>query len=168
MTTSDQDRGARLSEAVRLREAGDCEPARDILLALSKAFPVDVEVAYQTAWVHDRLGLEADAVPFYERALTGDGLAGDDRRGAYLGLGSTFRTLGRYDESVDVLRRGVADFPEDGGLRTFLAMALYNTAEHHEAMQLLLGVLAATSTDPGVQKYRRAIEHYAQDLDAVE
>jgi tetratricopeptide (TPR) repeat protein len=168
MTTNHRDHDARLGEAIRLREAGENEAARAGLLALSAELPDDVEVAYQTAWVHDRLGLEAEAVPFYERALSGAGLTGDDRRGAYLGLGSTFRTLGRYDESVEVLRRGVADFPEDGGLQTFLAMALYNTAEHHAAMQLLLRLLAATSTDPGVQKYRPAIEHYAQDLDAVE
>lgn len=44
-------------------------------------------------------------------------------------------------------------------------MALFNTDEHHEAMRLLLEVTAATSQDPYVQRYRRAIEHYAKDLD---
>ncbi|CAM5666739.1 hypothetical protein SCALM49S_07913 [Streptomyces californicus] len=63
------------------------------------------------------------------------------------------------------MRRGVEEFPDDGALRTFLAMALFNTDEHHEAMRLLLEVTAATSQDPYVQRYRRAIEHYAKDLD---
>lgn len=47
-------------------------------------------------------------------------------------------------------------------------MALYNTGRHHESTRLLLRLLAATSDDPSVRSYRRAIEHYAEDLDAVE
>lgn len=72
--------------------------------------------------------------------------------------------LGQYERAVKVLRSGVERFPDDGALRTFLAMALFNTGEHHESMQLLLRLLAATSEDPHVRQYRRAIEHYAQDL----
>ncbi|MEY9858765.1 putative Zn-dependent protease [Catenulispora sp. GAS73] len=168
MTIIDEDRDARLAEAVALRTAGEPEQARQLLVVLSAEFPADAEVAYQTAWVHDVLGLEVEAVPFYERALAGQGLSGDDKRGALLGYGSTLRGLGRYPEAVEVFRRGIVEFPEDNALRTFCAMALYNVGEHHDAMRTLLEVLAATSSDPGIQRYRRAIEHYATDLDAVE
>ncbi|MDQ0982774.1 tetratricopeptide (TPR) repeat protein [Streptomyces sp. V2I9] len=154
-----------LEETDRLREAGRPEEARERLLALTAAYPDDAEVAYRTAWVHDVLGLESEAVPYYERALGNPGLAAEDRQGALLGLGSTYRTLGRYGQAVETLRRGVEEFPDHGALRTFLAMALYNTDEHHEAMRLLLELTAATSQDPSVQRYRRAIEHYAKDLD---
>lgn len=58
----------------------------------------------------------------------------------------------------------MAEFPDDGALRTFLSMALFNTGEHHEAMQLLLRLVATTSDSPRVQRYRPAIEHYAADL----
>ncbi|MFP3992448.1 tetratricopeptide repeat protein [Streptomyces sp. E11-3] len=161
-------RDDQLAAAVRLREQGAAEQARERLLALCAEHPDDAEVAYQTAWVHDVLGLEAEAVPFYERGLDGSGLAPEDRRGALLGLGSTYRVLGRYEKAVATLRRGVDEFPGDGALRTFLAMALYNVDEHHEAMRTLLELLAATSQDPQVRQYRRAIEHYARDLDAAE
>ncbi|MDF3142173.1 MULTISPECIES: tetratricopeptide repeat protein [unclassified Streptomyces] len=124
----------------------------------------DAEVAYQTAWVHDVLGLEAEAVPFYVGSLGKSGLSQEDRRGALLGLGSTYRTLGRHTQAVDTLRQGAAEFPDDGALQTFLAMALFNTNQHHEAMQILLKLLATTSEDPYVRQYRRAIETYAQDL----
>lgn len=63
------DRDASLARAVRLREDGLREESREQLVALSARFPDDAEVAYQTAWVHDALGLEADAVPYYVRAL---------------------------------------------------------------------------------------------------
>ncbi|MFD5747042.1 tetratricopeptide repeat protein [Streptomyces sp. NPDC127033] len=158
-------RDGRLAEAIALREQGAPDQARERLLALAAALPDDAEVAYQTAWIHDVLGLEAEAAPFYERALHDrTTLTETDRRGALLGLGSTYRVLGRYAQAVDTLRGGVAEFPDDGALRTFLAMALFNAEEHHEAMTLLLDLLATTSRDPRVQRYRRAIEHYARDL----
>lgn len=75
--------------------------------------------------------------------------------------------LGQYARAAETLRRGVAEYPDDGGLRTFLAMALYNTGEHHEAMSLLLDLLATTSQDPSVREYRRAIALYAEDLDSA-
>ncbi|MET9438354.1 tetratricopeptide repeat protein [Streptomyces sp. NPDC006551] len=156
-----------LAEAIRLREQGRQEEARARLVELATRYPDDAEVAYQTAWAHDVLGLEAEAVPFYERALatTGAGaLSTEDRRGALLGLGSTYRVLGRYGQAVDTLRRGAEEFPDDGALRTFLAMALFNTGEHHESTRLLLNLVAATSDDAHVRRYRRAIESYARDL----
>lgn len=75
--------------------------------------------------------------------------------------------LGRYGQAVETLRLGVARYPEDGALRAFLAMALYNTGAHREATGTLLELLAATSGDPSVQRYRRALTHYAADLDAT-
>ncbi|MFI8434589.1 tetratricopeptide repeat protein [Streptomyces sp. NPDC079020] len=153
-----------LAEAVRLRTEGRPEEARTRLLSLTAEFPDDAEVAYQTAWVHDTLGLEAEAVPYYERCLRGTDLSAEDRRGALLGLGSTYRVLGRYGQAVETLRRGVSEFPDDGALRTFLSMALFNTDEHHEAMRILLELVAATSDDESVRRYRRAIGAYAKDL----
>ncbi|RAJ86981.1 MULTISPECIES: tetratricopeptide repeat protein [unclassified Streptomyces] len=157
-----------LAQSVRLRETGHREEAREQLLALRARFPEDVRVAYQAAWVHDVLGLEAEAVPHYVDALAGPGLATEERRGALLGLGSTYRTLGRYEDAVATLSAATVEFPEDNALRTFLAMALYNVGRSHDGMRLLLTVLAATSSDPDIVGYRPAIEHYAQDLDAVE
>ncbi|MFJ3581892.1 tetratricopeptide repeat protein [Streptomyces sp. NPDC090127] len=184
---SDDERDGLLAAAIGLRELGRQEEARERLLELAARLPEDAEIAYQTAWAHDVLGLEAEAVPHYERALkatgpTGTGTAGPgttsgtvptgakglsekDRKGALLGLGSTFRVLGRYEEAVAVLRGAVEEFPDDGALRTFLAMALFNTGDHHESARLLLRLLAATSDDPSVRRYRPAIEHYAEDLD---
>ncbi|MEU0660227.1 tetratricopeptide repeat protein [Streptomyces lavendulocolor] len=143
------------------------EETRRELLDLAARDPDDARVQYRAACVHDRLGLEAEAVPFYERCLAGTGLSDEDRRGALLGLGSTYRVLGRHARAVETLRRGVAEYPDDGGLRTFLAMALHNTGDHREAMGILLDLLVTTSQDPSVQQYRRAIALYAENLDAT-
>ena len=158
---------ADLARAVSLRESGALDEARDLLLHLSSLAPDDARVAYQTAWVHDLLGLERDAVPFDVRALDGSQLSAVERRGALLGLGSTYRTLGRYTEAVDVLSRGVTEFPDDRALAVFLAMARYNTGDAKTAVAGLLTLLAETSSDPEIQGYRRAITLYAEDLDRV-
>ncbi|MFF0447156.1 tetratricopeptide repeat protein [Streptomyces sp. NPDC004609] len=165
MTVSERDR--ELAEAVRLRESGDegtREEARRRLVALSERWPDDAEVAYQTAWAHDVLEREAEAVPFYRRALAGDGLTGADRSEALLGLGSTYRVLGRYEEAERTLRDAVAEFPGHGGLRAFLGMALYNTGRYEESVRLLLELVAETGEDPSVRAFRGAIEAYAADL----
>ncbi|OKK12871.1 hypothetical protein AMK09_29255 [Streptomyces sp. CB02488] len=156
-----------LTLAVRLREQKSPK-AHERLLALAARYPEDAAIAYQTAWSHDSLGLEAQAVPFYERALEGPGLSAEDRHGAFLGLGSTLRVLGRYEAARGVLRRGLEEFAPDASLLTFLAMTLYNLGESREAVRTLLKVTAATSADDRVQSYRPAIEYYADRLDETE
>lgn len=155
------------AEAVRLRERKTPQ-AHEELVSLAARRPHDAAVAYQAAWAHDALGLEAEAVPYYERALAGTGLAEQDRHGAFLGLGSTLRVLGRYREAREVLDRGLGEFAQDAALRTFLAMTLYNLGESREAVGTLLRVTAATSEDPRVRAYRPAIEYYADHLDETE
>lgn len=163
---NDQDE-VTVARAVRLREEGT-PAARERLVGLTDGHPGDGAIAYQAAWAHDSAGLEAEAVPFYQRALRGSGLSPEDRHGVYLGLGSTYRVLGRYHESLETLRRGLAEFPDDAALRSFLAMALHNVGESGEAVRTLLKVVAATSADERVRAYRRAIDHYADHLDETQ
>lgn len=152
-------------ETIRaLRNEGRHEEALAIAVELSARPDADAQLLYETAAVHDSLGREAEAVPYYVRAIAA-GLPQDQLRGAYLGLGSTYRTLGKSAESLAVLDQGLQDFPDANELVVFRAMALYNAARHKEALASLLGVIARTTDDPNVERYRRAIEFYAEDLD---
>jgi tetratricopeptide (TPR) repeat protein len=156
-----------VTHAVELRELGTAEAAGQ-LASFSDAHPANAAIAYQAAWLHDSLGLEAEAVPFYQRALAVEGsLPVSDRHGAHLGLGSTFRVLGRYQEAISTFRRGLDEFPDDAALRSFLGMALYNVGEAREAVRTLLHVIAERSADEQVQSYQRAINYYADNLDEV-
>jgi tetratricopeptide (TPR) repeat protein len=154
----------RIAEAVALREAGQVEQSRALLLALLDETPDDPIANLQCAWAHDKLGLESEAVPFYEAAL-GLGLEDDDRRHALLGLGSTYRTLGRYEEALATLTRGVEEFPGDNGILVFQAMAFYNTGQAKDACELLLRIILETSSDEAIRSYESAIGAYAADLD---
>jgi tetratricopeptide (TPR) repeat protein len=154
----------RLTEAIALREAGQVEEASLLLLALHAESPDDPIVNLQCAWAHDKLGLEAEAVPYYEAAIR-NGLEDEDLRHGLLGLGSTYRTLGRYDEALTTLTRGVEDFPQDRGMQVFRAMALYNMGRPKEACELLLRIISDTTADDRIRAYKSAIDVYAADLD---
>ena len=65
-----------LERAVYLRESGRAKEARELLLKLVAEKPSDPQINYQCAWVHDLLGREQEAVPFYERAIE-EGLSGE-------------------------------------------------------------------------------------------
>ena len=153
----------RLDSAVQLREMGKHEEARSTLLALRAEFPDDPQVNYQCAWIHDLLGLEREAIPFYERALE-LGLQGDDLKSALLGLGSTYRCIGEYQKAIDTFQRALTLFETCYEFKVFLAMAYHNSHEHEKAMQLLLTSLGETSQDDGIQRYRRAIRFYSDKL----
>lgn len=162
-----------LAEAIQLRETGRArqdeamlEQARTLLLDLNAAYPDDPEITFQTAVVHDNLGLERAAIPFYVRALE-QGLSQADLERALLGLGSTYRGLGEYQQAVETLRRGVSEFPHNRALQIFLAMALYNTQQYKEAMELVLTNLLETTSDDKLQYYKRPLEYYAAHLDEI-
>ena len=161
----------RLAEAIQLRETGRArqdqamlEEARTLLLDLAAAYPDDAEITFQTAVVHDNLGLERESIPFYNLALA-QGLSGPSLERALLGLGSTYRGLGEYQKAEETLRQGVREFPDNRALQAFLAMALYNTQNYKEAMELALTNLLETTSDEKLQYFKRPLLYYAQHLD---
>ncbi len=162
-TTADRDR---LESAIATRREGRNEEALAQLMALHDEWPDDAAVNLHCAWTHDKLGLEAEAVPYYERAIE-LGLERDDLEDALLGLGSTYRTLGRYDESLTTLTRGVEEFPDNPGMRVFRAMALYNNGRGKEACESLLDLIATTPQSEPLARYQPAILEYSKDLDRV-
>jgi tetratricopeptide (TPR) repeat protein len=155
-----------LAEALVLRKTGRHMQARDALRELAEQNPSDAEVQYEAACVHDFLGHEGEALPYYVAALQGE-LPSGKRRGAYLGLGSTLRTLGRYQAASAVLHEGIEAFPEAGELRVFMAMVDYNLGHTKRAIEALLILLADTSDDKGIRSSRQAIAFYSQDIDRI-
>jgi tetratricopeptide (TPR) repeat protein len=152
--------------AVALRNEGKAEEARVMLLELYEQNSNDAELLYQLAWTHDVLGLEREAVPFYVKSLT-LGLSSEQRVGALLGLGSTYRTLGEYENSKLILEQAVHEYPENKEFPVFLAMTLHNLGDHSLAMGILLKLLAETSADEGIRSYSKAISFYSDKLEQV-
>ena len=152
-----------LKDADKLRAKDRHEEARELLVQLAAEFHTNPVVQYKTACVYDFLGREREAIPYYHSAIEND-LPDPDLRGAYLGLGSTYRTLGQYAESKKILLEGLSRFPNANEMKVFLAMTLYNLGENHEAVSSLLKLVTKTSSDEKIRDYERAILFYADDL----
>jgi len=153
-----------LERAIQQREAGELGEAERTLRTLLELNPEDPAANYQRAWVCDLTDREREAIPFYERAIS-NGLSGRDLEGAVLSLGSSYRAVGQYEKAAEVLRDGADRFPENRAMQVFLAMALYNTGEHHPAMRLLLRNLVETTEDSETLVYKEAVLFYADRLD---
>jgi tetratricopeptide (TPR) repeat protein len=155
-----------LNIAIKLREAGKFEEAKTLLLDLVKQEPLAPSIWYQIAWVHDVLEFEREAVFYYKKSLE-LGLLGEERQGALLGLGSTYRTLGLYDESKHVFEEAMKEYPERREFQVFYAMVQYNLKEYDKAMEILLKQLSETSVDEGIRSYKNAILFYSDKLDQL-
>lgn len=155
-----------LSEIQALRQRGQHEEACNAAAQLAAALPDDGLVQYEAACLHDSLGREAEAVNYYVQAIH-TGLPDTELRGAYLGLGSTYRTLGRYQEALAVFDQGLFAFPDAREMIVFKAMTEHNLGHSKAAVEALLRVIVETSNDPHIQAYARAIEVYAQDVESI-
>lgn len=153
-----------LEKALHLRKEGHLLDSNKVLQQLIEEFPKDAYINYQYAWSFDVLGEELKAAPFYERAIS-LGLPEKEQEGAFIGLGSTYRTLGEYEKSLKTLEQGLERFPHNRAMQVFLAMTLYNLEEHQQAMELLLKNVIDTTSDENIQKYKKAIEFYSDKLD---
>lgn len=149
-----------LNEIKELRSAGRMDEAIGLARKLQEAHPSDATVSYQCASTYDRAGEEREAVAYYERALQ-QGLSGRERRGALLGLGSTYRNIGELERSRETFLKGLAEFDNGREFQVFLALTLFDLDECAEATQILLQNLAETTQDPHLKTYRRALLHYA-------
>ncbi|MGY6039892.1 tetratricopeptide repeat protein [Aeromonas sp. AE23HZ002T15] len=147
-----------------LKAEGRIEEARQHGLLQITEHPQHAELHYEVASLHDMLGRESQAIPLYQKAIA-LGLSEVSLRGAWLGLGSSYRCIGQYAEALAAFEQGLTRFPDATEFRVFGAMARYNLGQHKEGMESLLAVLAETTADPALVTYRRAMTLYAEDLD---
>lgn len=120
----------------------------------------DARAAYERASVHDALGEEEEAAPFYRAALDGD-LRPDLRTQATIQLASTLRNLGDASGAMALLRSVPVDDPLSDAALAFLALALFSDEKPAPALRTALQTLA-----PHLPRYTRAVGAYAGELQA--
>lgn len=152
-----------LAKAIELRKSHQPEEALNVLKGLLESHPNDPDVNYQMAWTCDYMGKESEAVPYYERAIS-NGLV-EDREGAMLGLGSTYRCLGEYEKSLKMFDQALAEFPSNRAIKVFRAITLYNLERTSESVGELLIQLIDTTSDGNIKSYDRALRFYSDKLD---
>lgn len=155
---------SKIDEAIQCRKNDEPERALEILKTFLQEAPEHPQANYQAAWTCDQMGKESLAAPYYEKAIE-NGLTGEERRGALLGLGSTYRCLGEYQKSLNTFDRAIKEFPEDRAFKVFRALTLYNLGESSEAVGELLVQLLETTKDEGILAYEGALRFYSDKLD---
>jgi tetratricopeptide (TPR) repeat protein len=152
----------KLAEVIQIRKNNKCEEALGILIELLRLNPQDPDINYQMAWTCDFMGKESEAVPFYEKAIK-NGLI-DDRKGAYIGLGSTYRCLGEYEKSLQVFNQAIGEFPDERALIVFRSLTLLNLGKIEDSVRDLLIQLLDTTQDASIKSYDRALRFYSDKL----
>jgi Flp pilus assembly protein TadD len=133
-------------------------------VAAARANPQDVRAVMAAAYACDRIGLEQEAIEYYERAWE-LGVPTAERPGFLVGFGSTLRNVGRAEEAVARLAEATAEFPDDASLRAFLALALHSAGHATLALATMLeAALAAAARPDGFGPYARALTSYQREL----
>ncbi len=152
----------KLSEAMQLRKDEKAEEAIAILKTLLLSQPDDPDINAQLAYTYDSIGQESNAIPFYEKAI--DNNLVEDRCGAMLGLGSSYRCLGEYEKSLKVFDVAILEFPKERSLKVFRALTIYNLGKSEESVCELLLQLLDTTADASIKSYDQALRFYSKRL----
>ncbi|QHT48638.1 tetratricopeptide repeat protein [Bacillus sp. SB49] len=152
-----------LKEIIKLIEDKEFKTAREKLLPLVRESTKNAELNYYSAVSHDALGMEREAIPFYEAALS-YGINGELRERTYVQLGSSLRCIGEYQKSKAILEEGEIEYPDNLAIKAFLAIVMYNLNEEENSVRSLLETLVKTSSDPWINSYRKAIDFYSGKL----
>lgn len=152
-----------LSIVRHLKSRGRHLEARDLLAAWLESDADNPRLLVEMAFVLDNLGLEEEAVGYYERSIE-RGLGPPWLADAYVGLGSSLRVLGRIWDSRQVLETGLKKFPAHPGMKVFHALTLYADNNAADAVRGLLDVLLEEMRHEDLVSYRQAIQYYREHL----
>lgn len=154
---------SKINMAIKLRKNGNLKESNKMFSKLINNYHDNAYINYQYAWSCDVLGEEKEAAVFYERAIR-LGLTGNDLEEAFLGLGSTYRALGEYEKSKNILQKGKDLFPDNKAIQVFYSMTLYNMKDYSTAMKIILTCLTETTVDADIINYKKAIAFYSDKL----
>ncbi|WP_350348687.1 tetratricopeptide repeat protein [Agromyces sp. G08B096] len=159
----------RLREIFDARDRANMQPTIDAFLAVLDEHPDVPEVLYEVGGAYDTAGEEDTALGYYERALAA-GLTGETLRKCLLQQGSTLRVLGRFDESVAVLDRARAEFPDSDSVRLAHALSLHAAGRSDGAVAELMELVLDRVRTPEVLRYEASMRGnaaYLAGLDAA-
>ncbi|WP_430788290.1 tetratricopeptide repeat protein [Virgibacillus flavescens] len=155
---------SQIDQTIKLRDNGEEEQARQIFIELVRQNRGNAELNFHCAQTHDGMGLEEEAVDYYEKAIE-IGLPDELLKDAYVCLGSTYKVIGEYEKSLEVLTNGEEKFPHYEPLKAFKSLTLHSMGDHSKALETALVTLLKTTNDKDLQKYSRALHYYAGSLE---
>jgi tetratricopeptide (TPR) repeat protein len=155
-----------IEKARAFRRDDELEESQELLLELLEEYPDDPLVLFELGGAYDVMGLEIEAIPYYERAID-QGLEGPELLECYICLGLNHRAIGEFEDAVEILENATSQYPEDNSAKTFLALAYYSNEQYAESVQLLVGLLVQTTDDEQITAYADTLDYYKDNLDEV-
>jgi tetratricopeptide (TPR) repeat protein len=155
-----------IERAKLLRREDELQESQALLLELLQEYPEDPLVLFEVGGSYDVMGLEPDAIPYYERAIEA-GLDGSALQECLVCLGSSYRVTGQAGDAVGILEKAVERFPDQNSGRVFLALAYYSNGQDDEATRLLLDLLIKTTSDEDILVYADTLDYYKDNLDEM-
>ncbi|MFF2051015.1 tetratricopeptide repeat protein [Leifsonia sp. NPDC058194] len=157
----------RLAALFDARDRADMAPTIAALLEVLAEHPDDARVLYEVGGAYDTAGEEETAAGYYERALD-RGLDGETLRKCLLQYGSTLRNLDRFDDSLAVLDRARAAFPESESVQTWHALSLHAAGRSDAAVAELMELVADRLRTPDLLRYEPALRGNAEYLRSLD
>lgn len=148
-----------IAELRALWDAGKHDEHLREAKALALREPLNVLAQIEAAFAHDRMGLERDAIRYYDAAYA-LGVPEERRRHFFVGYGSTLRNVGRADDAVAILARAIADDPGYAPFAAFLALALAEAGHTKAALATMLGCALDVARPGAFDGYERALNEY--------
>lgn len=128
-----------------------------------RRFPKNPRLSYEYGGVFDYLGIEEKAIPLYNEAIEG-GLSGSFRIKALIQLGSSYRNVGRYRESQEVLEIALRESENDPAAVIFLSLTLLSSGKSSEAALLALRHIYNGDGEL-LHRYRKPIGSYLKEIE---
>ena len=122
----------KLEKAIKLRTEKRFEAAEHIFKELFFEDEMNANTNYQYAWLLDNLGKEKKAIKHYKKALENN-LEIEHRADCYLGLGSSYRMIGKYKKSLKMFDNAILEFPENEELKIFRTLSLFKQKKYKKA-----------------------------------
>ncbi len=155
-----------INKARDLREDDKLDESLETLLPLLEEFDDDPLVLFEVGGAYDILGMTAEAIPYYEQAIT-NGLEGAELEECFICLGTSYRVIGDYTEAVEVLEQAKSQFPTSNSAKAFLALALYGNKQFAESVQLLIDTLLESTADEDLLSFADTLDYFKNNLDEV-
>lgn len=153
-----------IERAIALRRSQMHEESRALLSDLLLDPALKSQAHLNIAWSFDSEGKENEAIPHYKECLKGH-LSKEDRFNALLGLASTLRCLGHFEEASPYFQTLSDEYPDSEAVKPFFAMCLYNCGQPKKAVEMLLSTLLSTTNSDEILAYSTALSLYSEDIE---
>ncbi len=155
-----------IDEVIELRSKKEYIKAKEKMEDILTEDPNNAYYNYQMAWCLDNLGLEHEAIHYYHKAINNN-LDLIYLKDAYIGLGSTYRSIGKYKEAEKILNEGLTKFDDSPVLKIFLAITHYNMNNNQKSVSLLIDTLLTNVENTEIHEYKNALKFYNENLDKI-